>query len=202
MEKETVPGNGEPIPVSFQSKGKTVALGLPEALVLHGLVDRRDVLYVSCICINRINVNRYFHVLNTGLRKEEILSLEWEKHIDLRHGFLLFDMTKNGERREIPINQTLRGVLSRIPRRLDSPFVFVNEGGKRYGDVKMSFYSACRRVGIKDFRFHDLRHIFASHLTIEQKRTQPVWLSPRFSMVAPPRIELGTRGFSVLCSTI
>ena len=74
--------------------------------------------------------------LHTGMRKEEILSLEWEKHVDLRHGFILLDVTKNGERREIPINQTLRGVLSRIPRRLDSPHVFINEGGKRYGDVK------------------------------------------------------------------
>jgi len=72
-------------------------------------------------------------------------------------------MTKNGDRREIPINQTLRGVLSNIPRRLDSPFVFVNEGGKRYGDVKKSFHAACRRAGIKDFRFHDLRHTYTTN---------------------------------------
>lgn|GEM_PF-6966312 len=37
--------------------------------------------------------------LNIGLRKEEILSLQWEKHVDLRHGFILLDVTKNGERR-------------------------------------------------------------------------------------------------------
>jgi integrase len=64
--------------------------------------------------------------LNTGMRKSEILSLEWEKHIDLKHGFILLDVTKNGERREIPINQTLRDTLQGIPRRLDSPYVFYN----------------------------------------------------------------------------
>jgi len=38
--------------------------------------------------------------LNTGCRKGEILSLEWEKHVDLKHGFITLDKTKNGERRE------------------------------------------------------------------------------------------------------
>jgi integrase len=39
--------------------------------------------------------------LNTGMRKEEILSLAWERHVDLKHGFILLDVTKNGERREL-----------------------------------------------------------------------------------------------------
>ncbi|MCL5965766.1 MAG: site-specific integrase [Deltaproteobacteria bacterium] len=101
-----------------------------------------------------------------GEEIEEILSLEWEKHIDLRHGFILLDRTKNGERREIPINATLREALQQIVRRVDCPHVFVNEEGKRYGDVKKGFHAACRRAGIKDFRFHDLRHTFASQLVM------------------------------------
>lgn len=102
--------------------------------------------------------------LNTGMRKEEILSLAWEKHVDLMHGFILLNITKNGERREIPINQTVRRTLQGLVRHIHSPYVFTDTEGKRYQDVKRSFKSACRRAGIKDFRFHDLRHTFASQL--------------------------------------
>ena len=104
--------------------------------------------------------------LNTGMRREEILSLEWERHVDLKHGFILLDVTKNGERREVPINQTLRETLQGLVRGISSPYVFMDETGKRFKDVKRSFHSACRRAGIRDFRFHDLRHTFASHLVM------------------------------------
>ena len=102
--------------------------------------------------------------VNTGMRKEEILSLEWDKHIDLRHGFILLNVTKNGERREVPINQPLKETLQGLVRRIDSPYVFIDVNGNRYKDIKKSFHSALRKASIKDFRFHDLRHCFASHL--------------------------------------
>lgn len=105
--------------------------------------------------------------LNTGMRKGEILSLEWDKHVDLKHGFILLDVTKNGERREVPLNQTVKETLRGLVRRLDSPYVFVNNEGRRYKEVTRSFKTACRRAGIKDFRFHDIRHTFASHLVME-----------------------------------
>ncbi len=104
--------------------------------------------------------------LNTGMRKREILSLKWD-NVDLRHGFILLNVTKNGERREIPINNTLRNTLQGITRRLDIPYVFYNSvTGKPYQDVKRSFYTALRRAGIRDFKFHDLRHTFASQLVM------------------------------------
>ena len=104
--------------------------------------------------------------LNTGMRKEEILSLEWEKHIDLRHGFILLDVTKNGERRQIPITAMLRETLQGIIRRINVPYVFADHNGKRFKDIKTGFNTALRRSGIMDFRFHDLRHTFASHLVM------------------------------------
>ncbi|MGD0275803.1 MAG: site-specific integrase [Syntrophales bacterium] len=104
--------------------------------------------------------------LNTGMRKGEILNLKWD-NVDLRHGFILLDHTKNGERREIPINATLRDTLAGMVRRLDVPYVFIsNKTGERYGNLQRSFNTACRRAGIKDFHFHDLRHTFASQLVM------------------------------------
>lgn len=111
--------------------------------------------------------------LNSGMRKAEVLNLKWA-NLDLVHGFILLDKTKNGERREIPINNTLRETLEKLyqgtkerPRRLDVPHVFFEPTtGKPYQDVKRSFHTALRRAGIKDFHFHDLRHTFASHLVM------------------------------------
>jgi integrase len=57
--------------------------------------------------------------LNTGMRRGEILNLKWD-NVDLRHGFILLDKTKNGDRREIPINDTLRITLQGLTRRLDN----------------------------------------------------------------------------------
>lgn len=106
--------------------------------------------------------------LNTGMRKDEILGLKWD-NVDLKAGFILLNQnqTKNSERKEIPINQTLRETLQSVPKQDNILFVFYNPlTGTRYDDIKRSFNSALKRVDIRDFRFHDLRHTFASHLVM------------------------------------
>jgi integrase len=104
--------------------------------------------------------------LNTGCRKAEILGLTWDR-VDLKHGFIHLHETKSGQSRDIPINGTLRAVLKGLVRRLDSALVFYNPAnGGRWHDLKRSFATACRRAKIRDFRFHDLRHTFASQLVM------------------------------------
>jgi integrase len=104
--------------------------------------------------------------LNTGMRRNEILSLKWEQ-VDLKHGFIFLYDTKNGEKREIPINNPLRETLSALTHHIISPYVFWRgEDGRRYKEVKKSFQTALRKAEINDFRFHDLRHTFASQLVM------------------------------------
>ncbi len=108
--------------------------------------------------------------LHTGMRKGEILGLKWD-NLDLEHGFILLDKTKNGERREIPINKTLREVFNKLPRRFTGegedrqliPYVFHNVRTLNfYGNVKRSFKTAAKTAGLTDLHFHDLRHTYAS----------------------------------------
>ncbi len=109
-----------------------------------------------------------FLALHTGMLKGEILNLKWE-HVDLKHGLIFLEDTKNCERREIPLNEAVKDLMRRLyaKRRLDTDYIFVNpDTGKKYLDIKRSFNSACRRAGIKNFRFNDLRHTYASHLVM------------------------------------
>lgn len=103
--------------------------------------------------------------LNTGMRRGEILNLKWSD-IDMDSRTITLRRTKNNEIRMIPINKELHNVLVSLGQQTDGNYVFPNSDGKPYGDIKTGFKGALRRAGIKNFRFHDLRHTFASRLVM------------------------------------
>ncbi len=74
--------------------------------------------------------------------------------------------TKNGKDRFVPMNEVTRNALLQLRPSLSSEgFIFVNPvTGKPFTDIKRAFHTACRLAGIKDFRFHDLRHTAATRL--------------------------------------
>jgi integrase len=94
--------------------------------------------------------------LNTGMRRNEILSLKWrDMNFDQRSIFI--EDSKSGKSRKVPMNDLVVETFKSLPR--NSEFVFMNGGtGKPIKDVKTSFHTACREAKIKGFRFHDLRH--------------------------------------------
>jgi len=99
------------------------------------------------------------------MRKSEILGLCWTD-LDLREGLILLPRTKNGDRREIPMNQTVRATFDAIPRRLDGGRIFCDRQGRALKRIDKSFIRAVAKAGLADCHFHDMRHTFASQLVM------------------------------------
>ncbi len=100
----------------------------------------------------------------TAMRRGEILGLRWDQ-VDFQEGIINLEAsdTKTQERREIPLDASLVRVLKGVPPTLGTPNVFTYRG-RRLAEIKEGFWSACKRAGIRDFRFHDLRHCAITNL--------------------------------------
>ena len=101
-----------------------------------------------------------------GLRQGEILHLTWGE-VDLAAGFIRLPagMTKTDQGRSVPIHPRVKDTLNRLPRGLHTARVFLFKGSP-FGEFKYSFRTACRKAGIKDFTFHDLRHCALNNLRL------------------------------------
>lgn len=100
----------------------------------------------------------------TGMRRGEILGLRWDQ-IDFKNRVIVLeaDDTKTKNRREIPLDDTLVALLQQVPRTLKCPSVFTFKG-KRMSGARTAFDKACKRAGIENFRFHDLRHCAVTNM--------------------------------------
>jgi len=77
------------------------------------------------------------------MRKNEILKLTWER-VDFSRGALQLAETKNGRRREVPMNRAVYDV-SNLPGKREEGPVFRRKDGAAWGDVRTAFEHACRR---------------------------------------------------------
>ena len=115
--------------------------------------------------------------LATGLRKSNIINLEWQQ-IDMqrRVAWVNPEESKSNRAIGVALNDTACKVLrDQIGKHHKWVFVHTKAAKRADGtstpavrkmriDSKTSWLSACRRAGIEDFRFHDLRHTWASWL--------------------------------------
>jgi len=107
--------------------------------------------------------------LNTGLRKGELFSLDWSD-INLKTKTLTVQgkTSKSGETRYMPLNTDAINILKQWRgQSIKSEFVFPAKGGKRLNNIQTSWENVIKDSKIKNFRFHDLRHSFASKLVMK-----------------------------------
>jgi site-specific recombinase XerD len=103
--------------------------------------------------------------LNTGMRRGEQFSLRWDQ-VDLQGGRLTVVRGKTG-RRFIPINAAARTALERLHAHSNgSAFVCPETKRQEQRDWRRWFEDSVRLAGIENFRWHDLRHTFASRLVM------------------------------------
>lgn len=98
----------------------------------------------------------------TGLRQGNVTRLQWKQvSIERRHLWVSADQHKNGKAHSVPLNEAALQVLEK--RKGDHPtHVFTYEGNPIVQVNTKAWRNALKRAGIEDFRWHDLRHTFAT----------------------------------------
>ena len=137
--------------------------------------------------------------LETCCRQGELLSLQWRQvHRERNELHFPADKTKARRERFIPISQRLGALLEMRRHGPDGAmfgpddYVFGNEIGERIGSVKTSWRATCRRAGIDDLNFHDLRREAGSRLLeggMPEHYVQRFWTTP----TSPPRRGISPR---------
>lgn len=100
--------------------------------------------------------------LATGLRQGNVLRLEWSQiNLEQRHAWIHGAQSKNGRPIAIPLNETAYGVLIRQQgKHLSRVFTF--RGKPLNSANNKAWIHALQRAEITDFRWHDLRHTWAT----------------------------------------
>ena len=106
--------------------------------------------------------------LQTGARKGEISGLRW-RDVDLKNGVATIPAVraKAGKDRHLHLNAVATSILRELPRPIDKDaFVFANSTGGEEINIERHWRKAICAAGVEDFRFHNLRHTYASRLVM------------------------------------
>ncbi|WP_338487981.1 site-specific integrase [Pseudomonas trivialis] len=106
--------------------------------------------------------------LNTGVRRGELFSLKWsDVNFATKTITVVGATAKTSETRHIPANKEALATLQEWQKQGDAVgYVFAGQGGGRMEDVKSAWLKLLERAEIQGFRWHDMRHDFASRLVM------------------------------------
>lgn len=100
--------------------------------------------------------------LATGLRASNVANLKWENvNMDMAHAVIHSDEIKNKKSLGVPLNLEAMDVLKSL-RGIHPRYVFTYRKKPVTQINTKAWRQALKRAGIIDFRWHDLRHTWAS----------------------------------------
>ena len=106
--------------------------------------------------------------LGTGIRRAAIFSLRWSD-IDFEHDRIMLrgSRAKNKKTTILPMSEKVKAVLEAWKRQSSEEVVFASpKNGGAMDNVDVSFAGVLKKAGIENFRWHDMRHDFASQLVM------------------------------------
>ncbi|MCX7144150.1 MAG: site-specific integrase [Proteobacteria bacterium] len=102
--------------------------------------------------------------VSTGLRQANVMKLEWSQvNLDSNTVWIYADQAKGGRDIHVSLNETAIAVLRRQQGKHSSR-VFTYDGKPFDRASTQGWMKALKRAGIENFRWHDLRHTWASWL--------------------------------------
>ena len=112
---------------------------------------------------NKLTLDLITFLIYTGCRKGEALNLKWND-VGLNNDIIAIKATKTKYDRYIPISKPLKAILRGVEKR--RCFYIFTRNEAKLGNFRKSFMTVCRNAGLKDLRIHDLRHVFASKMVM------------------------------------
>ena len=148
--------------------------------------------------------------VGTGMRQGEQLSLKW-LDVDFQNSLIYISksIAKSNKRREIPMTEEVKSALLSIPRQANSEYIFSNKEGKSNVSLEHAFRRGLKKANIVNFRWHDLRHTFASHLVMsgvdlftvkELLGHSNIEMTMRYSHLSQDHKKRAMRALDGLCS--
>lgn len=134
--------------------------------VVRFLSDEERKLLIRCC--KEYSERLYIFVLlaiYSGGRYSELSTLKVE-NVDFENCMLHFTNTKNDESRGVPVYTKIIEKLKKYleQNNIKKGYIFLNKETGNIYYLKGSFEAAVKKAGIKNFRFHDCRHTYASYL--------------------------------------
>ena len=113
------------------------------------------ILSLDAICLSGNLYDYVSFAMNSGLRLGEQLNLSLDR-VDLKNSEIYIIETKTKTNTTIPINPVLLDIINKRKNKSNEIFALPK------GTLHFRWVNALKKANIKDFRWHDLRHTFAS----------------------------------------